>query len=192
MLATFLSGCTGAQREAERESRNKLTFMDSAIFDKNLSRAMRAEEEEIEVLGLVKFTPNNIPERLDKWFYVIDENGGEVEAVRLSPRNQGIFGEIIIHIIIRAYENIRQKILYGPAKNYNATLYCRPDEGAVEKIIFSHKKTDAGRGKVEEAPGQKQRRGPAEKRRRWPDETPKKSPTEKSPISDDGFLGDLL
>lgn len=194
ILIMFSNGCVTPENkrvESRVEPLSRLSFIDSAIFDKKLSKAMKSREGQINTTFKTGFTTNNIPERLDKWFYVIDANGGNVETQALYSRKQGIIGEIIIYIIIKAYQNARKAALYAPAKKYNAMLFYSPEDGIVDRVVFYRDNrnpdiidVDTGR--------EKRKREPRQRRRRIPVEGPENIPEDKPTTSDGGFLGDKI
>src|SRR3990172_12340930 len=64
---------------AENEPMKNIVFADLSIFDKELSRVMKTNQDEIEVAPISKFTTNAIPDRLGKWFYMVDKHKGNIE-----------------------------------------------------------------------------------------------------------------
>lgn len=125
---------------AEDKPMEALAFADLSMFDKELSRALKTNQEEIEVATISKFTTNEIPDRLGKWFYMVDKHDGKVEIKSNDPTKRGIPGiGVGISLAISAVGAIRDKIMYSPSKHYDATLLYDPESGVVEKIIFKHK-----------------------------------------------------
>ncbi len=125
---------------AEDQPMEALAFADLRMFDKELSRAMKTNQDEIEVAIISKFTTNDIPDRLGKWFYMVDKYDGEVEIKSTDPTKRGILGiGTGIGLVISAVGAIRNKIMYNPSKHYDATILYDPESGDVEKIIFKRK-----------------------------------------------------
>lgn len=60
------TGKVSVESKEKLKSMNKLAFFDATVFDKELSRSMKAQEGKIEVFPIVTFSPNDIPERLGK------------------------------------------------------------------------------------------------------------------------------
>jgi len=137
IFAIVISACANTGKQMVS---NELTFFDSTVFDKELSMAMKAREDTIEVDPIVKFSPNDIPERLGKWFYTIDKHEGKLETEDTSTNTRGLLGAVTgIDLIISLGKKIRDKMLYNPARNYDAALYYKADEGVVEKVVFTRK-----------------------------------------------------
>jgi|TARA_B100001971_G_scaffold66325_1_gene61042 hypothetical protein len=138
-IVVLISACAATNGKLKGPM-DKLDFIDTRTFDKNLSTAMRTQEEKIEVTPIVKFSPNEIPDRLGKWVSTIDEKGGEVVTENQSPKTKGLFGiGTGIDLALTLGKKIHDKILYKPAGKYDATIYYKSEEGLVEKIVFTRK-----------------------------------------------------
>ena len=125
---------------AENKPKDNIAFIDLKTFDKKLSKAMKTDQEKIEVDLISQFTTNEIPERLGKWFSVVDKYEGKVQVQSLDPQTRGFPGiGLGVSLVVSAYKAIRGKILYGPAKSYDATLLYHPSNGVVEKIVFTRR-----------------------------------------------------
>lgn len=147
IFAIVISACatTENQKVSEEDrlrgkSMNELTFIDATVFDRELSMAMKAKEDTIEVDPIAEFSPNDIPERLGKWFSTIDQHDGKLETEDTSSKKRGLLTAATgIDLIISFGKRIRDKMLYNPARDYDAVLYYKADEGVVEKVVFTRK-----------------------------------------------------
>ena len=116
-----------------------IDFFDSGAFDRKLSGALRKDLPEVRVKFPAKVTVNSIPKRMDKWLASVEKYGGTVELkVDEEYSTRGIFG-VVIDLILGAYELAREKILYGPSENYNATVYYMKGDGTITKVVFTRK-----------------------------------------------------
>jgi len=132
-IIILISACANTLKPLD-----KLAFKDSKLFDRELSLAMKAEEEKIEVMPLDKFSMNKIPERMDRWFVAIDNNEGKVESVDVSSKKRGVLlAGTALTLTYALIKKIREKRLYKPADNYEAILY--HDSGIVERVVFVRK-----------------------------------------------------
>ena len=87
-----------------------------------------------------KFTTNGIPDRLGKWFYMVDKHNGNIEMKSTDPTKRGIQGAGMgLGFVASVYSAIRDKIMYNPAKYYDAVILYQPESGVVDKIIFKRK-----------------------------------------------------
>lgn len=137
--ALVLAGCAGAPTTASLAEPATLSFLDSRIFDANLSRALAAGYKEVTVETPAGVTLNSIPERMDKWLYAVsDANNKVVSQARqdIQMRSIGLVA-LIQAIATGTYGWLRDEITYAPAKNYDATLVYDKETGNVEKIVFS-------------------------------------------------------
>ena len=77
---------------AEDKPMEALAFADLNMFDKELSKALKTNQDEVEVALISKFNTNDIPDRLGKWFYMVDKHDGKVEMQSNDPTKRGIPG----------------------------------------------------------------------------------------------------
>jgi len=128
-----------------------VSFFDTSHFDKQLSSVMSRGATAAMVTFEAPATVNDIPERLNKWLSVVEKNGGMVE---LQPdpdypaiTQRGAFGlvSVMLGAFATIYEAIENKILYGPAKGYNATVYYMRGSGVMTKVVFSRKLPQEGK-----------------------------------------------
>lgn len=151
----LLSACAGAEKSKSvieggdrlqendtptmsQESVN-VQYIDSNSFDKYLSSAMKENTARINVEIIKTFDTNNIPDRLDKWFYKVSNSGGEVVAQEIvsddQPQMRGIVSEVIA-VTTSIYGFVKTSRLYGPANNYSAKLLYEKDTGEIQNVVF--------------------------------------------------------
>lgn len=56
----------------------KLSFIDISKFDRDLSGSLQDKTASVEVAFYDKVSPNNVPDRLQKWISVVEADGGKV------------------------------------------------------------------------------------------------------------------
>jgi len=115
-----------------------LTFLDSSVFDRDLSDALRAHPHELHVNAPERFGLSHIPPRLEKWLSAVKDSGGTVKAQPVAQEPlamRGLLG-MAIDLVVALFDAIHQGILYGPAHDYNVVLYYRQDTGIVEDTVF--------------------------------------------------------
>lgn len=126
--------------EKKSKGADNVTFVDLRSFDNKFSKALKKDQDQVEIKMIAKFSPNDIPERLGKWLYMVDKKGGKVEVKSTDPASRGIPGiGAGIGVAIAIFKKIRESIMYKPSKNYDATLYYDPATGMVERVVFTHK-----------------------------------------------------
>ena len=117
---------------------DSIIFIDSAVFDHKLSEKLKAGANPV-IIEVVGIDLNNVPERLDKWLSVISENRGEIVMAPSAQYPTGGFG---IHTLVMAYDFYgkgKDKLLYSPAKKYNARVEYLQGDGTVQSIILTPK-----------------------------------------------------
>lgn len=123
---------------AEESDQPNVEFFDSGSFDRKLSNALNADPPTVTVTFPAPITVNGIPERLDKWLAMVEKYGGTVE---LKPEDDGTRGLIseIISLIVGIYEAIKEKMIYEPVGDYNATVFYKKGEGTITRVVFDRK-----------------------------------------------------
>jgi hypothetical protein len=56
----------------------KISFLDVSKFDRDLSLSLKEKNTTVEVAFYDKVSPNNVPDRLQKWISVVEADGGKV------------------------------------------------------------------------------------------------------------------
>jgi hypothetical protein len=144
LLAVVLAACAGT-KEAQPRS-GEFTFLDSGLFDQTLSKSMWSKTDPILVNMAAVATVNDVPERLDKWLYRIGESTGG--SVRIEPdpalpqsRDIAMLG---LSLAIQAYSFAKEKVVYHPARYYDATLFVDPADGRITRVMFTLRPGAAG------------------------------------------------
>jgi len=73
------SGASSAQTPAPLTS---LSFVDLPQFDRQLSQSLNADLPQVDVVFYEKVSPNQVPERLQRWLSAVERTGGKV---RVNP-----------------------------------------------------------------------------------------------------------
>ena len=82
------------------------------------------------------FSVNEIPDRLDKWLYVVQESGGHVTSVKQDVDPQrGLISEGI-DLVLLVVDYVVEKRTYSPAAQYDATVY-HDEDGLVRRVTFT-------------------------------------------------------
>lgn len=138
ILAVLLvGGCTASTpiKRAPNQPEH-LNFMDTDVFDNNLSQSMSVDTENIHVAITGQVSINEIPERLGKWLSaVVDKQG----RVGVEPKSNTKFLGAFLGLLPTVYSFLKEEISYGPALNYNATIFYQPDTGLIDQVVFTKK-----------------------------------------------------
>ncbi len=130
--AALLAGCVAtaplATQDRPAAVNTKISFLDIAKFDNDLSASLQAKTPEVEVLFYEKISPNNVPERLQKWISVVEADGGKVtvDAPPNATPTRGLFAvaSLIGTLIssIKTYSQFNSERIYAAAKGRDAVV----------------------------------------------------------------------
>jgi hypothetical protein len=105
-----------------------ISFLDISKFDRDLSTLLQVKTASIEVAFYEKVSPNNVPERLQKWISVIEADGGKVlvepppnELVARNPLAAlSLIGTLITSI--KGFAKFNSERIYETAKGRDAVI----------------------------------------------------------------------
>jgi len=138
LIILVLIGCNSTSSKSKIELEN-IRFIDTEIFDKDLIQSMKANSETITISIIGNISINNIPERLGKWLSIVMDKQGKVDF-KINERTTGVEPlSLAIGVLPTAYKFLKKEASYGLAGNYNVTVFYIPDNGFINKIIFTKK-----------------------------------------------------
>ena len=138
ILAVCIFASTPASAQDDKAA-DAVKFFDSGAFDRQLSSALKKDPAEVHIDFPVAINVNKIPDRLDKWFYQVEYYEGTVELKEdETVTTRGILG-IVLDLIIGVYEIAKDKIMYGPVKDYNCVIYYDKSDGTITDVVFVRK-----------------------------------------------------
>jgi hypothetical protein len=125
----------------------QITFINSQVFDNNLSKAMESQVGEIVVEVASRFSLDVLPERVEGWLVHIQQSGGKVEAearpvqTEVAMRGMPVVEVIELALAYRekAKKKAETKARYAPADTYHAKLYYQKESGTVDRVVFYHR-----------------------------------------------------
>jgi len=117
----------------------ELAFYDSDSFDRRLSASLADERETVTTTFPAPITTNSIPERLDRWLLMVEEHGGRVELKPVQTQ-RGLIKDAL-SFVKNTYASFRDRALYRPIKEYNATVYYEAGTGTITQVVFTRKLT---------------------------------------------------
>jgi hypothetical protein len=138
VLAVALAACASGRQEGGAAS-SEFTFLDSGLFDQTLSKTMWGKTDPILVNMAAIATVNDVPERLDKWLYQIGESTGgkvQIEPDPALPQSRDL-AMLGLSLAIQAYSFAKEKVVYHPARYYDATLFVDPADGRITRVMFT-------------------------------------------------------
>lgn len=79
LVATMCSIFVGCQSTVEVSPPQKtITFIDAQKFDNELTSSLKQLNEPVSVNFHNQVTPNQIPQRIDKWLAAVEKSGGKI------------------------------------------------------------------------------------------------------------------
>jgi hypothetical protein len=139
VAALLFSGCVASTPTKTQSELENMSFMDTSVFDQNLSESMSADTENINVAITGPVSINQIPKRLGKWLSVVADKQGRVDV---EPKtNTKVLGAVL-GLLPTAYGFLKEEWSYGSAVNYNATIFYEPETGLIKRVVFT-KRRDA-------------------------------------------------
>lgn len=153
MAVCVLSACEttspNAPAVAKEPVKDKLSFVDISRFDRDLHDALVLQSEPVTVAMYDKVSPNNTPDRLQKWLNAVERNGGKVEIEpppnELVPRNPLALISLVggLWNAIKATTEIHDKQVTQAVRGRDAVISLeRNAQGqiVVGKIVFKKNK----------------------------------------------------
>lgn len=106
----------------------KINFLDISKFDRDLSSSLQEKNASVEVSFFEKVSPNNVPERLQKWISIVEADGGKVlvepppnELIARSPMAAlSLVGTLITSI--KGFAKFNSERVYESAKGRDAVI----------------------------------------------------------------------
>ena len=106
----------------------KLSFLDISKFDRDLSGSLQNKNTSVEVAFYDKVSPNNLPDRLQKWISVVEADGGKVlvepppnELVTRNPLAAlSLIGTLVTSI--KTFAKFNSERIYEAAKGRDAVI----------------------------------------------------------------------
>jgi hypothetical protein len=119
-----------------------VNFFDVSSFDSKLSSTLRHDPQTLHVHLQAPATVNAIPERLGKWLSMVEKYHGTVHLQEDPDYQSRSFPgaiSIVVSAFLTAYKAIENSLLYGPVKDYNATVFYMRGSGTITKVVFARK-----------------------------------------------------
>jgi hypothetical protein len=106
----------------------KLSFLDISKFDRDLSGSLQDKNKTVEVAFYDKVSPNNVPDRLQKWISVVEADGGKVSVEpppnELVSRNPLAALSLVgtLFTTIKGFAKFNSERIYESAKGRDAVI----------------------------------------------------------------------
>ncbi len=106
----------------------QLVFLDVAKFDRDLSASLVNPFEKVEVSFYDKVSPNNMPDRIQKWISTVDVSGGRIRVEpppnEVTPKNPMILLSLISGLVnsVKVYSALQKEQTISPAKGRDVVI----------------------------------------------------------------------
>jgi len=138
-------GGTAAPTDTAAATPAALPFLDLPRFDTALAAALHSPEPQVVVTFYQQVSPNQLPQRLQKWLTAIEQSGGALEVAPppgdLVPRNPVMLLSLVsgLWTSVKAWGEIKESHVLQAAAGHQATLQLgRGAEGdiVVSRLVF--------------------------------------------------------
>ena len=119
---------TATSPAATQQGPRTLNFVDYGGFDRELNAALKHNEPVVTVALFDKVSPNNTPDRLQKWLNAVERNGGRVDIQpppnELSPKSPLALISLVgsLWSAIKATSDFRDSQLTQAVKGHDAVI----------------------------------------------------------------------
>lgn len=151
VLVLFVAGCASEIKSSQiTEPGNQLSFVDIGKFDNDLAASLNDKNETVSVSFYEKVSPNQMPERLQKWISSVDQSGGRVRVDppqgEVAPKDPFTIIGLIASMVggAKNFAEFRTNKTYEVAKDRNAVISLERNpkgEVVVAKIQFIKRPT---------------------------------------------------
>ena len=117
-----------ASSGATQQGPRTLSFVDYAGFDRELNAALKHNDPVVTVALYDKVSPNNTPDRLQKWLNAVERNGGRIDIQpppnELSPKSPLALISLVgtLWSAIKATSDFRDSQLTQAVKGHDALI----------------------------------------------------------------------
>jgi len=142
----FFIGCSPSLiTSQDTKASNQLNFIDLGKFDRELAFSLKEIDQTVDVAFYEKVSPNQMPERLQKWISSVEQSGGRVNVEHpkgeLSSKDPFSIISIISSMIggVRNFAEFRTNDIYKNIKGRDAVIELeRSEKGdvVVGKVRF--------------------------------------------------------
>jgi hypothetical protein len=122
-----------------------IRFIDLSKFDTDLERALKNHKESISVVFYEKTSPNNMPNRLQKWVTAVEKSGGKIDIEpppdEPRPRSPAMLIGLLggLWSSIKAWGEIRERAMLDAVQTRNVLIHLERNaagEIIVGKVTF--------------------------------------------------------
>jgi len=144
-----LGGLATAHDSLAQEAAPVVRFIDITKFDTDLERALTNGNAPVNVTFYERTSPNNMPNRLQKWISSVEKSGGRVDveppADEPTPRSPALLLGLLggLWSSIKAWGEIREQAVLRAAQTRDAVIVLERNasgEVIVSRVTFNVRK----------------------------------------------------
>ena len=150
VVGYLIVGCSSTVNiSQEIKPSNQLNFIDIGKFDNDLAVSLKELDATVDIAFYQKVSPNQMPERLQKWISSVEQSGGRVNVEQpngeLAPKDPFSIISIISSIIggAKNFADFRTNDIYKHINGRDASVkLVRNSNGevVVDKVQFVKRK----------------------------------------------------
>jgi hypothetical protein len=143
MSCAFLGTTPTAVGQSNPDS---IRFIDLSKFDSDMEKALNLSKETVTVTFYEKTSPNNMPNRLQKWVTSVEKSGGKIEVEPPPDEPRARSPVMLIGLLgglwssIKAWGEIKEKSMLEAAQSRNVQIYLERNSTGdiiVSRVTFS-------------------------------------------------------
>ncbi len=129
------------QQSLAQPTPEPIRFIDLSKFDSDLERALKGSNESITVMFYEKTSPNNMPNRLQKWVTAVEKSGGKIDVEpppdEPRPRSPAMLIGLLggLWSSIKAWGEIRERAMLDAVQTRNVMIHL--ERNAAGEIIVA-------------------------------------------------------
>ena len=142
VMAALTLAClivVASQQSFAQPTPEPIRFIDLSKFDTDLERALKGSNESITVMFYEKTSPNNMPNRLQKWVTAVEKSGGKIDVEpppdEPRPRSPAMLIGLLggLWSSIKAWGEIRERAMLDAVQTRNVLIHL--ERNAAGEII---------------------------------------------------------
>ena len=137
----FIVVLASSQQAFGQTAPEPLRFIDLSKFDTDLEKALIGNKDSISVTFYEKTSPNNMPNRLQKWVTAVEKSGGKIDVEPPPDEPRARSPAMLIGLLgglwssIKAWGEIREPAMLDAVQTRNVLIHL--ERGATGEIIVA-------------------------------------------------------
>lgn len=125
-----------APNQVAYEHPQRLTFMDSEVFDASLQHMLVAGVNELEIEFISEVRVDKVPSRVETWITGFATLGDGISLKDADERSKGALSEFVDHAM-KIYKDYKDSRRFLATRGYKATLYYNRRSATISSIVIT-------------------------------------------------------